>query len=188
MKLKKSVEYYDFIANGYNRLYGDEQINKIRFLFENKILTKEEINGSLMLDVGCGSMVYSNFFKLSNLVGIDPSIALLRQTKNIRFLGYAEKMPFSSQVFDIVISMSAIQNFNDIAAGIREIIRVTKKNGKIIISVSDRFRDVQEIIESELSKITKKNIINQKSNKSSISIFNKYFQEKDIIYVFYKKS
>ena len=166
-------QYYNSISSGYENLYGKEQRNKIRFVFENKILDENEMSGISVLDVGCGSSVYKDMIKAKFYVGIDPSIGLLRKGNILSFLGFSEKLPFSDNSFDLVISLSAVQNFTDVDLSINEILRVCKMNGKIIISVGKRFDRVVPKIKAFLR------IREEFSKLRDLEIFE---QEKDLIF------
>lgn len=129
------MNYYNKIACGYDELYEEEQLKKLRFiasLLNNKRLTasRKRIFRKQILDVGCGTGITTNFFGCG--IGIDPSEAMLgiarKRYPKIKFLNArAENLPFSDNSFDAVISITAIQNFSDIEKGLKEIKRVGKK-------------------------------------------------------------
>ena len=122
------MDYYSSIAEGYNKLHKEEQLEKIKEIL--KTLTEKEIN-SKILDVGCGTALYSSFFK--NYTGIDPSKGMIKQTKANVIQGQAENLPFKDDSFNIVISISAIHNFKDYKKAVEEMHRVAKN--KIIITL-----------------------------------------------------
>ena len=101
------MTYYDQISGGYKELHQEEQQKKIQII--NQVLDIKETD--LMLDVGCGPH-FGNFN--CTVLGIDPSIELLKQAVIPVALAKAEKLPFNDNTFDIVISVTAIQNFDDI--------------------------------------------------------------------------
>ena len=119
------MDFYKFIAKGYDELYGEEQEIKHRIIKENL----EIKNNDLLLDVGCG---IGHDFNCS-VIGIDPSIELLRQNNPLdyisdKILARAELMPFKDNAFDKVISVTSIHNIDNITQGIKEIERVGKKD------------------------------------------------------------
>lgn len=155
------MNYYDNIAKGYNELHSEEQIKKINIILNN-IKIKES---DLILDVGCGTGILYDYINCK-YIGIDPSIELLKVANKGFFInGKGEKLPFNSDTFDFVISITAIQNFDDLIKGIKEMIRVAKKD--IIISVLKKSNKVQ-IIENLL--------------KDHAKIIERIEEEKDIIY------
>jgi ubiquinone/menaquinone biosynthesis C-methylase UbiE len=117
------MNYYDSIASGYEELHREEQLKKLSII-RKKISLKKDYK---LLDVGCGTGLSSDFD--CDVYGIDPSRRLLEiaKKKPIKiFFGYAEQLPFPDNFFDVVISLTAIQNFGDISKALDEIKRVGK--------------------------------------------------------------
>ncbi|MBS3157467.1 class I SAM-dependent methyltransferase [Candidatus Woesearchaeota archaeon] len=153
------MNYYDKIAKGYEELHKEEQLKKIKII--KKHLKLKPIDK--LLDVGCGTGLTTTPWKCKRY-GIDPSKKLLeraRQKDKITYkLASAENIPFKDNFFDIVISITAIQNFTNIEKGLKEIKRVGKdrfiltflkkssKKDKIIKLIQKIFK-VKEIIEEE---------------------------------------
>lgn len=126
--------YYDAIAESYNELYWEEQSKKIEII-KSQIEIKK---GTKILDVGCGTGISSSFGCF--VVGLDPSMELIKQNNKLKILGCAERLPFKDSSFDYVISVTAIHNFRNIKKSISEMTRVgrekfvftiLKKSGKI---------------------------------------------------------
>src|SRR3989344_7390510 len=122
------MNYYSCIANSYDALYGEEQLKKIKIILQHKLIKKTES----ILDVGCGTAVYADFFK--NYMGIDSAKKMLKDSRCVH--GCAEHLPFPDKSFDVVISITAIHNFKDIDQALKEIKRVMKR--KVIISLLKR--------------------------------------------------
>ena len=138
--------YYDYIAASYDKLYKEEQLKKL-FLVKEKLSISQT---SKLLDIGCGTGISFDLFDCQ-LYGIDPSRALLDRIKpdkvkqhNIK-LASAESIPFPDKFFDIIISVTAIQNFSDIEKALKEIKRVAKQNAQIIISCLKRSKKLNYI-------------------------------------------
>ena len=129
MPSNKPGNYYDQISSGYEELHKEEQEKKLGII-------KKELNGrisknTLLLDVGCGTGITSNFD--CSVFGADPAIKLLeksleRKKPDFRVCAEAEHLPFKDNSFDIVVSVTALQNFHDIGMGLDEIRRVGKEN------------------------------------------------------------
>ena len=137
------MDYYNFIAKGYDELHREEQSNKL-LIIKNNIKINKKIR---ILDVGCGTGISSGFGCF--VVGIDPSIGLLKQNKNNKkLLSVAEMLPFKNYSFDYVVSITSIHNFENIKKSINEIKRVGKEN--FVFSVfknSKRFDFIKNLIE-----------------------------------------
>ena len=152
---------YKHISKSYSELHRDEQIKKLKIIKENlKII-------SPLLDVGCGTGISTNFFKVKS-VGIDNCKEMLKQgTKNLIY-GNAEKLPFKDKSFSTVISVTAFHNFKDMEKALRETIRVSKNNN-ICITFLKRSKRL-----SRFKNLIKKYFINIKEIE----------EEKDIIFIF----
>jgi ubiquinone/menaquinone biosynthesis C-methylase UbiE len=128
---------YNSISRGYNKLYMEEQLKKIRLIKENIKIKKSD----LLLDVGCGTGISSEFE--CNVVGIDPCFELLKQSNKAKVGARAENLPFKDGTFDIVVSVTAIHNFNNIKKGLKEMRRVGKD--KFVFSVLKKSKKISQI-------------------------------------------
>ncbi|MCX8147449.1 MAG: class I SAM-dependent methyltransferase [Candidatus Woesearchaeota archaeon] len=123
------MDYYDQISEGYEELHKEEQEKKLNLIKKHLQASPYE----KLLDVGCGTGITSQWG--CNVTGVDPSKKLLEKAKQKGIktvLAEAENMPFRDNEFDIVISVTAIQNFNDIEKGLKEIKRVGK--GRFVLT------------------------------------------------------
>ncbi len=140
------VNYYDEIAKGYNELHGDEQRQKaIIVMNELEISPDDEL-----LDVGCGTGKITAMFPCK-VQGIDPSKELIKQSPVQATEGRAEELPFPDKSFDIVISLTAIHNFDDYEKGISEMKRVSRRD--IVISVLKKAKKYKQIEKAIKQKI-----------------------------------
>jgi ubiquinone/menaquinone biosynthesis C-methylase UbiE len=125
------MTYYDEISSGYEELHKEEQEKKIKLI---KKYVKVKASDKL-LDVGCGTGLATEPWNCKRY-GIDPSAKLLARARSKDKIEYklapAENIPYPDGFFDIVISITAMQNFRDIKKGLSEIKRVGKK--KFILS------------------------------------------------------
>lgn len=139
-------KYYDTIAPAYDELHGAEQLKKL------EIIKKEiEINkDTKLLDVGCGTGISCTFE--CDVTGIDTGEELLKIAEkkfpSVQFMQEcAEELPFEDKSFDVVVSLTAIQNFADIAKGINEIKRVGKKQFALsFLKKSEKAEQIEKTI------------------------------------------
>jgi SAM-dependent methyltransferase len=107
-------------------------------------IPRDHFAGKTILDLGCGPYPLSIAFEDCHIIGLDPLVheyeragfPLSEFADRVTFVrGFAEDMPFSSQSFDAVISVNAIDHVDDFAGAAREIGRVLKKNGVLRMQV-----------------------------------------------------
>ena len=96
--------------------------------------------GELILDLAAGTGTSSKAFTRSGakIISCDFSIGMLREGKkrypNLNFsAGDALSLPFQDETFDAVTISFGIRNVNDVQKALTEMLRVTKKGGKIVI-------------------------------------------------------
>ena len=82
---------------------------------------------------------------------------------NINFIeGLVEDMPFKKGEFDIVISRLAFHHFSNIESAFKEMARVVKENGKLVIidmeAASEELREIEDNIETMRDMSHVKNI------------------------------
>ncbi|MBU0629068.1 MAG: class I SAM-dependent methyltransferase [Nanoarchaeota archaeon] len=118
--------YYDEISEGYEELYKEEQLKKVE-LIKGHLKVKAS---DKLLDVGCGTGLTTEPWDCIRY-GVDPAPKLLERARLQSEIEYklapAENIPYPDGFFDVVISITAIQNFADIEKGLSEIKRVGKK-------------------------------------------------------------
>jgi SAM-dependent methyltransferase len=107
-------------------------------------IPRDHFADKTILDLGCGPYPLSIAFEDCNIVGLDPLVheyeaagfPLSEFADRVIFVrGFAEDMPFSSQTFDAIISVNAIDHVDDFASAAREIGRVLKKEGVLRMQV-----------------------------------------------------
>jgi len=126
----------------------------------------ELIPEATVLDVGAGTgaeleYVWSKAGD-ARMFGLDLSIEMLRQCqRRMRkanahaelFLGFAERLPFRDDTFDVVFHTGAINEFTDQRAAIREFVRVAKPGTRIVIT--DEMLTTQNILDPIGQRLSK---------------------------------
>ncbi len=154
--------YYDKISEGYEELHKEEQLKKVKLIAEHLKVSKED----KLLDVGCGTGLTTEPWQCKRY-GIDPAPKLLERARKKDKIEYklapAEKIPYPDDFFDVVISITAIQNFEDVEKGLKEIKRVGKDRFVLSFLKKSSKRDFIESLIKKLFNV-KKILIEKKDN------------------------
>ncbi len=167
----EKIDYYNEISQGYEELHKEEQLEKIEII--KKFLKPSKTDK--LLDVGCGTGISTTPWDCE-VYGLDSSIKLLNEAKKKKhpnakwILADAQKIPFKSNFFDYVISVTALGNFEDIDKELFEIERVGKN----------------DFILTFLKHSPKKEKIT-KLIRSKFKVLKEYEQKNDLIFICRKK-
>ena len=118
--------------------------DRIAFFSTKDALKKllRDVRSKKILDVGCGNGLLMDFLINHNEIwGIDFSLSMLkiaRERNIITVGGEASNIPLKSNTFDYVLGIGLLQYTENEIEVIREMIRVLKKRGTIILSLLHR--------------------------------------------------
>lgn len=166
--------YYDTIAPAYDELHEAEQLKKLDIIKEELKKAKININtDTKLLDIGCGTGISSQFD--CDVTGIDPSEELLKIAEKRLpaaqfFQQSAEALDFDDNEFDVVISLTAIQNFENLEKGLSEIKRVGKSYAISYLKKSNKADEIDSLITKLFKGLKIKKI---EEDKDIIFIINK---------------
>ncbi len=142
---KRSVRHrYDSTAQMYDQRYCEEQEAKYAVALNGLIVRSTDV----VLDVGCGSgLFFSHIAKrVGAVLGLDISRGLLLQAKErakaegnvFLVLADADHLPFADTLFGSVFAFTILQNLPRPLETLKEIKRVTKKGGSIVLTALKR--------------------------------------------------
>ena len=103
------------------------------------VLDLTQNNKTLMLDAGCGSGRFlTPLSKDINIVGADFSKGLLEKVRKDApdvplCVADVEHLPFKTETFDTILSVRVLQHVTNQKKTIKELSRITKKGGTLII-------------------------------------------------------
>ena len=93
------------------------------------------------LDVGCGEGRFCRMLSRHgvDVVGVDPTAALITAARARAKSGFylqapAERLPFVDATFDLVVSYLSLIDIADIQSAIREMVRVLKPDGALLVA------------------------------------------------------
>jgi ubiquinone/menaquinone biosynthesis C-methylase UbiE len=100
-------------------------------------------HGETILDAGCGTGVFTLDLLASgeHVIGLDISLPMLRRSREkargepLQIVsGDMLHLPFPENVFDRVVSVTALEFIEDGQGAVRELFRVTKRGGSIVVA------------------------------------------------------
>ena len=143
-RLKK---HYREWADGYDsdlKDWGYAYPSKVKQILEKYITVKK---GSKILDAGCGTGYVAEVLKAlryNNIVGIDYSKDMLRVARSKKIYkklvceSLSKKTSLKGNQFDLVICTGVLTSGHVGPSSIKELIRLTKPGGYLILSISEK--------------------------------------------------
>tara|TARA_B100000902_G_scaffold378244_1_gene411288 strand:+ start:419 stop:907 length:489 start_codon:yes stop_codon:yes gene_type:complete len=150
MKLRYIQNSYDNSADVYNSRY-----KKIQYQKYMNALTNIDLEGKI-LDLGSGTGLLSKFLH-HKLISLDLSYNMLTKFDGTKVQADMSNIPFKENSFDFVLSFSSLMNSDNIENTLKEIRRITKKEGRVIISYLNKY-DFSDKIKKYFKIIKKSNL------------------------------
>ncbi|WP_026733954.1 class I SAM-dependent methyltransferase [Fischerella sp. PCC 9605] len=141
MSEKVIRQQYDQVANLYDRRWSTYIAKTLSFLKTWAHISPE----ATVLDIGCGTGEFERLLLTENpqqmITGVDISEEMLLVAKqkcraypNVSFLtASASALPFANNSFDVIVSASTFHYFDDPETSLKEMRRVLKPDGKVVI-------------------------------------------------------
>jgi demethylmenaquinone methyltransferase/2-methoxy-6-polyprenyl-1,4-benzoquinol methylase len=131
---------FDGVAERYDRTNTILSFGRDRAWRQATRAALELRPGERVLDLGAGTGVSTEELARSGalVTGVDISQGMLRAGKKVRpdaslLAGDALALPFADATFDAVTISFALRNVHDVDAALREMARVTKPGGRIVV-------------------------------------------------------
>lgn len=133
-----AVEYYNKIKPSYERLYGEEQKEKI-----DEILRLIEVKpNQKIIDVGAGAGLLEKILKQNMITALEPSelADLIPKRENIKIIRKRLEKFSTKEKFDLVFCITVLQDIEKEKREdfIKRLFSLCKKEGFILISVLKR--------------------------------------------------
>jgi 2-polyprenyl-3-methyl-5-hydroxy-6-metoxy-1,4-benzoquinol methylase len=104
-----------------------------------------DLRGLSVLEIGCGRGSFARYLQQqgANLVAADFSESAIEIAKR-RLAGLSnykllvadiQEIPFEAETFDVVVSLATLEHVRDPDAALRELVRVTKKGGRLMVMI-----------------------------------------------------
>jgi SAM-dependent methyltransferase len=137
---------YDLTAKRYDRIKSYDPDWERRFLGEPVAAAVSALRDACLLDVGAGTgrllRALPPFASPDvKIICLEPSLAMLRQGLDSApdrgacwMRGWAEKLPFPSAAFDLVICTEVLEFTSNPGATIKELVRVLRPGGWLLVT------------------------------------------------------
>lgn len=146
MKHSKKELFYNEIADEWEHVgtYKSETNKRLKVVFE-ELLNGINIKNKKFLDAGCGLGYFSKVAvsKNASVTGIDIGDKLIdkciKAVREANFIeGAVTQIPFKDKFFDIVLCTEVIEHVEEPIKAVRELFRVVKPGGYIIITTPNK--------------------------------------------------
>jgi ubiquinone/menaquinone biosynthesis C-methylase UbiE len=115
-----------------------------------------------LLDIGCNTgaelVNYANV-KAGEFLGLDINTKFLKNDKVSYIRGDARFLPFKNNTFHIVTSTEVIEHFLEGERFLREVHRILKNNGKLILTTPNRSR-ITALPRTAFARLKRKEYVN----------------------------
>ena len=137
----RSRRYYDTFSEIYE---AERHRGYHRWLdTRSSALLRPHLPGARVLEVGCGTgLILREVAPMAkHAVGLDLSFGMLSpaQQRGLDVVqASATEIPFADGVFDLVYSFKVLAHVPDIATAVREMVRVTRPGGRLLLEFYNR--------------------------------------------------
>jgi 2-polyprenyl-6-hydroxyphenyl methylase/3-demethylubiquinone-9 3-methyltransferase len=138
------ARFYDTIADDFDTLSNQYDTRRRLEIVFDELLAGVDLSGKSLLDVGCGSGQFSQWAseRGATVTSLDIGVRLLaearRRSQSRPVAADACHLPLASNAFDIVVSSECIEHTTDPKGALREIHRVTRPGGVLVVTVPNQ--------------------------------------------------
>lgn len=140
---EKALFYERFADEFDSAMIRYEVEKRLRLVFDEG-LGDLDLHSSSLLDAGCGTGLFSAEAarRGAQVTSLDVGERLLERVaqkcESERVVGDVAALPFVDESFDIVLSTEVIEHLSEPVRGIRELVRVVKPGGRLVITTPNR--------------------------------------------------
>ena len=138
------ARFYDTIAGEFDALSNQYDTRRRLEIVFDELISPAELAGRAVLDVGCGTGWFSQWANArgGRVTSLDIGVRLLaearRRAQSRPVAADACQLPLASNSFDVVISSECIEHTTNPLLALREIHRVARPGGLIVVTVPNQ--------------------------------------------------
>jgi 2-polyprenyl-3-methyl-5-hydroxy-6-metoxy-1,4-benzoquinol methylase len=131
---------HDRVAGQFDELMNEYDVTRRIEVLVDQFLTPQILTAGLVLDAGCGTGRGTHTLRQrgASVVALDIGYNLIKSVKLKYHCAATQSsilsLPFADQVFDVVFSSEVIEHTPDPAQAVRELYRVLKSRGHLVLS------------------------------------------------------
>jgi SAM-dependent methyltransferase len=145
-EIRLNYDGADWTSRSYEAIYRGEGIRQLDSFYRWLLRLLQPVPGRRLLDVATGEGVLPNVAReLHGLDAIGSDLALAaarigrREGAATFCVSSGEGLPFAAASFDYVTCIGSLEHFLDMGAGVREMARVLRPDGKALILVPNTY-------------------------------------------------
>ncbi len=136
-----------------------DSYNRGKRSIKTKIISRllGDVKGKSILDIGIGSGFFSQFCinRKANTISVDFASSIIeyhrKNNPNLTLIqADAQALPFKAEIFDIVLALDVIEHVNSAQEFLREIKRVLKTKGRLILITPNTTNLIEKILKIPL--------------------------------------
>ncbi len=141
---RRKMYFYEDFADKFDEVVNMYDTRKRVHTVFDELLKDDDLRGRRVLDAGCGTGWFSAaaVHRGGKVTSLDLGEKLLakvaQKCESERKVGSVLEMPFGDDVFDFVISSEVIEHVPDPVKAIREMHRVLKPGGTLVLTTPNR--------------------------------------------------
>ncbi|HCR81181.1 MAG: 3-demethylubiquinone-9 3-O-methyltransferase [Candidatus Pacebacteria bacterium GW2011_GWB1_47_8] len=141
----QKMHFYERFASDFDSVVNMYDTKKRLTVVFDELLKNENLKNKQLLDAGCGTGWFSAeaVRRGARVTSMDLGKQLLKEVakkaRSKRVVGSILKMPFKAKTFDYVICSEVIEHVTDPGLALKEIYRVLKPGGILVLTTANKF-------------------------------------------------
>jgi SAM-dependent methyltransferase len=133
--IRRIIQKHSFLPPWWSIFINPHFIAR-RGLYKELLPIAAQINGGVLLDIGCGVKPYAPLFRVNMYVGMETLVSGHSKEAKINDIFFdGSRFPIKPQSIDVVMATQVLEHVFYPESFLSEIVRILKPGGKLIITV-----------------------------------------------------